>query len=323
MGRQAQADRASRVDVCWRGFSSVASVGRESRGSRPRQLRHRPPRIGPGITGAFEGWFKNPDGTFSLLLGYFNRNTKEELDIPIGPNNRIEPGGPDQGQPTHFLAGRQWGVFTVTVPKDFGDRNKLTWTLTANGQTNVIPLSLNPLWEVSPFKEEGIGNTPPFISFEKGGPSVQGPRPLRTSLAASFSDPLPLNVWVSDDAKTAAGAQPQRGSPVTITWSQLRGPGKVVVRQREARCDARIRRRERGFHRQSHHQRHLQRARRIRAACDGQRLVRRRRARVPVLLDEWRSEGHGPRGYRRSRRPLHRPVHHGKRAAAPLSRLGK
>jgi hypothetical protein len=174
-----------------------------------------------------EGWFKNSDGSFSILLGYFNRNTKEELDIPIGPNNSIGPGGPDQGQPIHFLAGRQWGIFTITVPKDFGT-NKLTWTLTANGQTNVIPLSLNPLWEVSPFKEEGIGNTPPSISFDKGGPSVQGPRPLVTSLMTALSDPLPLTVWVSDDAKVAPGSQPPKGSPVTIAWSQLRGPGTVV-----------------------------------------------------------------------------------------------
>src|SRR5271163_5315290 len=84
---------------------------------------------GQGITGAFEGWFTNADGTFSILLGYFNRNSKEPLDIPAGPDNRIEPGGPDRGQPTHFLPGRQWGIFAVTVPKDFGSA-KLTWTIT-------------------------------------------------------------------------------------------------------------------------------------------------------------------------------------------------
>ena len=95
---------------------------------------------GSSITGAFEGWFTNADGSFSLVLGYFNRNTRQELDIPVGPNNRIEPGGPDQGQPTHFLTGRQWGMFTVRVPADFG-KNKLTWTIVANGQTMVIPLS--------------------------------------------------------------------------------------------------------------------------------------------------------------------------------------
>src|SRR5882762_5238498 len=71
---------------------------------------------GSSVTGAFEGWYKNKDGSVSLLVGYFNRNTKQELDIPIGPNNRIEPGGPDQGQPTHFLPSRQWGVFSIKVP---------------------------------------------------------------------------------------------------------------------------------------------------------------------------------------------------------------
>ena len=44
-----------------------------------------------------------------------------------------------QGQPTHFLPRRQWGVFTITVPSDFGNK-RLTWTLVANGQTTVIPL---------------------------------------------------------------------------------------------------------------------------------------------------------------------------------------
>ena len=86
------------------------------------------------VTGAFEGWFKNPDGTFSLLLGYFNRTERQEFDIPIGSDNRIEPGGPDRGQPTHFLTGRQWGMFAVKVPANFG-QNKITWTITANGKT--------------------------------------------------------------------------------------------------------------------------------------------------------------------------------------------
>ena len=48
---------------------------------------------GEAIFPAFEGWYANPDGTFNLLLGYYNRNQKLELDIPVGPNYRIEPGG--------------------------------------------------------------------------------------------------------------------------------------------------------------------------------------------------------------------------------------
>src|SRR5579863_7872128 len=113
---------------------------------------------GQSITGAYEGWFKNSDGSFSLLFGYYNRNMKQELDIPVGADNNIQPAGPDQGQPTHFLPGRKWGVFTVTVPPNFGSR-KLTWTLNANGTRTAIPASLNTLWELAPFKD-ATGNTP-------------------------------------------------------------------------------------------------------------------------------------------------------------------
>src|SRR5688500_6471765 len=56
---------------------------------------------GEAVYPAVEGWGPLKDGTSALLLGYFNRN-KEPIDVPIGPDNRIEPGGPDYGQPTHF-----------------------------------------------------------------------------------------------------------------------------------------------------------------------------------------------------------------------------
>src|SRR5579864_7395331 len=110
-------------------------------------------QFGASITGAFEGWYENGDGTRGFLVGYYNRNTQEELDIPIGPNNRIEPGGPDMGQPTHFLPGRQWGMFVVTVPKEFDAERRLTWTMTVNGQTTSIPLHLKSDYVMSPFAE--------------------------------------------------------------------------------------------------------------------------------------------------------------------------
>jgi hypothetical protein len=181
---------------------------------------------GQNVTAAYEGWFKNPNGGISLLFGYFNRNVKEELDIPIGPNNRIEPGGPDQGQPTHFLPRRQWGVFTVTVPENFGN-DKITWTLVANGQTTSVPAHLDARWQIAPFVDVGIGNTPPLISFEDGGPSVQGPLAMSTALETTLRNPLTLNVWAADDAKTFQGGKLPDTPPVTVTWSKFRGPGAV------------------------------------------------------------------------------------------------
>ena len=191
-----------------------------------------PPRDGgAGITGAFEGWFTNPDGSFSLLLGYYNRNRDQEVEIPVGPNNRIEPGGPDRGQPTHFTPGRSWGLFVVQVPRDFGE-NKVTWTLTVNNQTTVIPASLKSDWVISPFQEASVGNRPPVLSFEEQGPSVQGPLSMMVERTAQVGVPLPLPVWVSDDAKftTNSGARPKVLPPaVRLHWTLYRTPGAVTL----------------------------------------------------------------------------------------------
>jgi hypothetical protein len=185
---------------------------------------------GSSVTGAFEGWFKNPDGTFSLLLGYYNRNRKQEVDLPVGPNNQIEPGGPDRGQPTHFLPGRAWGLFAVKVPADFGD-NKINWTIIANGKTTVIPASLKPDYEISPMMEASVGNTPPVIRFDEKGPSVQGPQGMSVMRTAKVGSPLTLTAWVSDDAKftSSSGARPRNPAPpVTVKWTMYRGPAPVT-----------------------------------------------------------------------------------------------
>jgi len=90
---------------------------------------------GQPVYAAFEGWEQNPDGSYKFLFGYMNQNWEEEFNVPVGPENNIEPGGPDQGQPTHFFPRRNRFVFWVTVPKDFGDK-ELVWTLTIHGKTS-------------------------------------------------------------------------------------------------------------------------------------------------------------------------------------------
>jgi hypothetical protein len=182
---------------------------------------------GQGVTAAYEGWFKNPDGTYSLLVGYFNRNLKEVLEIPVGPNNRIEPGGPDRGQPTHFQPRRQWGVFTIVVPADFG-KGKLTWTLIANGQKTVIPFHLDPLWVVNPFEEPAVKNTAPVIKFAAAGAALSGPpRGLAASYQAKASQPLELTVWLSDDSHAEEGPAGRLTPRLALAWSKFRGPGAV------------------------------------------------------------------------------------------------
>jgi len=157
---------------------------------------------GEAVYPAFEGWGPLKDGTNTLLIGYFNRN-KEAVNVPIGPDNRIEPGGPDFGQPTHFLSGRQWGMFAITLPKDFGNR-KLTWTLTVNGHASAVTFWTNPPYWIDFYKNGANGNEPPRIKFSPTGTELIGP-PRETSvqtLTATVGQPLDLTAWAADQPPT-------------------------------------------------------------------------------------------------------------------------
>ena len=191
-------------------------------------------KAGASVTPSYEGWFTNADGSHTFLIGYLNRNTAERIEIPIGPNNRFEPGGPDLGQPTVFLPGRLVGAFTITVAKGFDPKARLTWSITANGQTNSVPFWLNELYEVNPWADVAVGNNPPVIRFDATGPTTQGPIAMvakAVARTATASAGLSLPVWASDDAKYSSGSNaPQRNPPppVILHWSKYRGPGTVT-----------------------------------------------------------------------------------------------
>ena len=108
---------------------------------------------GEAIYPAFEGWYPNPDGSYNLLLGYYNRNQKQTLDIPVGPNNRIEPGGPDMGQPTYFQSRRGWGVFTIKVPKDFGSEKRSPGRSSPTARRRRCRSGLIKDYQIEPFKD--------------------------------------------------------------------------------------------------------------------------------------------------------------------------
>jgi hypothetical protein len=186
------------------------------------------------VSPVYEGWYEL-DGTTYVLFGYYNRNLEEVVRIPIGSDNKVEPGPIDQAQPTHFFPGRQHGVFAVAIPKD-RPRTEMIWTLTANGHTLSIPATLDRLYFISPQKDDGgvhPGNTPPLLKFDPSGPSARGPLGMTISRTATVSRPLTVDVWVTDTEPPPARAVPvsptSRTLPrgLTVSWRLYRGPGSV------------------------------------------------------------------------------------------------
>lgn len=161
-------------------------------------------RTGEAIYPAFEGWGPTRDGGRVLLLGYFNRNKSEAVDIPIGPDNSIGPGGPDFGQPTHFHTGRQYGVFAIPIPKDFGDK-RMTWTLRAFGQTATVSFWTNPPYWIDFYQNLANGNEPPRLKLSPTGPELMGPpvQRFQQTLSATVGQPLTLTAWAADKPPTA------------------------------------------------------------------------------------------------------------------------
>jgi hypothetical protein len=200
---------------------------------------------GQNVVPVYEGWIRNPDGTFDLVFGYFNRNYKEELAIPAGPGNMIEPGGPDRGQPTYFLPRRQPRLFRVRVSADFGQQT-LVWTITVNGRAEKAYGTLLPVEEINEKIIASGGNSVPFGDEDPNMPPTISVAPVSRATVAS---PVTLTAMVADDGlpkpraaptrttTTTAGGRierqlnssgPARPRGLTVRWFEYRGPAKVT-----------------------------------------------------------------------------------------------
>ena len=190
---------------------------------------------GQDVQPVFEGWLRNPDGTFTMVFGYFNRNWEEELAIPAGPDNKLEPGDPDRGQPTYFLPRRQQFIFRVQVPADWGQK-ELVWTITAHGKSEKAFAQLLPVEEISERMIITRGGLNPGEDDPNRPPSITI-APLGSATAAA---PLTLTALVTDDGlpkprpapKPRPGAQSNtvlnRPRGLNVSWLEYKGPAKVA-----------------------------------------------------------------------------------------------
>ncbi len=188
---------------------------------------------GQPVIPLYEGYYQNPDETYEICFGYFNLNTQEDLDIPLGPANFIAPAEFDGAQPTHFdrvpaaRYRRHFCVFTVNVPADFGDR-EVVWTLTTHGGEAIsTPGKVLPSYVLDELVSGGRGDVAPMLRFETNGTEFQG----RTGYTGeprtvSVGDPLTLTVWVDHPADRT-----------WVAWTHHQGPGRVDFAESEIMVD--------------------------------------------------------------------------------------
>jgi hypothetical protein len=206
---------------------------------------------GQPVWPAFEGWEKNADGTTSFVFGYMNDNWVEELNVPVGPENNIQPGGPDLGQPTHFQPRRNRFMFRVPVPKDLGDK-EMVWTLTTQGKTqkayashrldllieNIDIMSETGALDAGFSNPELRGNKPPTVT-------VDGPKTRTAKVgeavelsAVTTDDGIPRARYAASRTPTAVIRPPSRPVPgkstgLHLSWFVYRGAGAVTFDPRQ------------------------------------------------------------------------------------------
>jgi hypothetical protein len=202
--------------------------------------RGQQPTTGLNIAPVYEGWEQNADGSYNLIFGYLNRNWSEWINVPIGPANTLDPGGSDQGQPTHFLPRRNQFVFRVKVPKDFGTR-EVVWTLTSNGKTEKAYGTLKPDYIVDStvmmanFGAGGqLGTTPDLVGNQTPVLEIRSDRTLR----AKVGEPVTLTAVATDDGKPrvrpmaaivgTSRTLPNSATGLRVAWFKYRGTGEVT-----------------------------------------------------------------------------------------------
>jgi len=183
---------------------------------------------GQPVIPIFEGWYTEDDGSKSLCFGYYNLNTAEAVEIPLGPDNFIEPARFDGAQPTHFSevppeARRYFCVFTVQLPEDFGDED-VTWTLKRGGQSYSVPGHTTSIhYQIEEPDNASRHHASPLVRFvTPSGPEGRGRgNDLVAHATAAVGEPIEVTVAISRPGGGALGR-------TRVVWDKHQGPGEVL-----------------------------------------------------------------------------------------------
>ncbi len=182
-----------------------------------------------------EGWYANPDGSFSFSFGYLNVNL-DTLFIPLGENNRLDHPKFDGVQPTVFFPGRHRGVFSVTIPANM-EYESIWWDVTTEwgnntrvpGRTGAVAYQLD--WYPRPH-----GSVTPGVYFESASNVGRGPPGIfdERTHTASAGSPMTLSVNAMDPSERDQDDTRNVNVPLRVVWSQLQGPASVAYSRHDS-----------------------------------------------------------------------------------------
>ncbi len=99
---------------------------------------------GQPVIPLFDGWFQNDDGSNTMCFGYFNLNSEQALDIPIGEANYLSDTRFPTQLPTHLIRCHR-AIVTFFAPlaspcrKTLAAKKRLCGIYPAQAKTSASP----------------------------------------------------------------------------------------------------------------------------------------------------------------------------------------
>ncbi len=176
---------------------------------------------------AYDGFLKNPDGSYTLAFAYFSHNATN-VTIPPGANNGFAPTPGDRMQPTTFKPGHWRFQCVMVVGPEFD--GKMKWTLTYGGvTTGSSERMLQSNWNL-------VEGAPALskIDFAKvpKGVCLNRPPSVRVlGVTARPNGPPPTLTASPNEEFNLFGSAHDEGLPrdktLVVEWKMLKGPGTV------------------------------------------------------------------------------------------------
>lgn len=195
----------------------------------PKAQRNQP------IYPAYDGYLKNPDGSYTLSFAYFSHNA-EVVTVPPGPANVFAPNPGDRQQPITFKPGHWRFQCVMVVGPDFD--GKLVWNLSYGGTTTgtsqrMMQSNYNLVEGAADLAKIDYAKAPRGVCLNRApivrvlGLAGRGRGAPPPALSGTVAQEVSLFGSVSDEGLPRSGT-------LTTTWKVLGGPGTAKFENPQA-----------------------------------------------------------------------------------------